>query len=394
MAGTGSRLHVLGAGPIGLAAALAGQRSGWDVAVYERGDRVAAHIRGWGHVRLFTPWSMNLPAAAGDALPGPDDCPTGHEYADHLERIALALPGLHLKTRVDRVGREGLLESEEIATERRRGTPFRVLLTGPDSCQRVEHADAALGCRGTYGQPHPTGSGGIPAPGEKELAERIMRSIHEITAAWADRRVLLVGADKSAQTTARDLAAIGAHLVWAVRATAPTWGAIPDDPLPERAALVSLAHTIAAGVVPNAELVTGVSVQAIGATADGVSVTLGDGNGRARDVSVEVVVSLTGSVGDHYLYRRVQVHECYATEGPMALAAALLGAAGGDCLTQRSAGIAASRNPEPGYLILGAKSSGRTNTFLLRVGFEQVQEVLDALDAERAEAATAIRVSA
>ena len=36
-------------------------------------------------------------------------------------------------------------------------------------------------------------------------------------------------------------------------------------------------------------------------------------------------------------------------------------------------------NPEPGFFVLGAKSYGRNPTFLMRVGWEQVEEVFGLL---------------
>jgi hypothetical protein len=92
------------------------------------------------------------------------------------------------------------------------------------------------------------------------------------------------------------------------------------------------------------------------------------------------VLSLTGGVGDHALYRQLQVHECYATCGPMKLSAAILGAqAGGDCLAQTTHGVETLTNPEPNFFLLGSKSYGRHNTFLLRVGYDQVEEVFTLL---------------
>ena len=61
------------------------------------------------------------------------------------------------------------------------------------------------------------------------------------------------------------------------------------------------------------------------------------------------------------LYRELQVHECYASLGPMDLAAALLKHAGGDCLSIPGQGAATLRNPEPNFYILGAKSYGRNS---------------------------------
>ena len=376
------RVAVLGAGPTGLEAALAAQRRGWDVTVFEAGPAVASYVRAWGHVRLFTPWSMSVSPCVAEVVgvPDADTCPTGAELADHLARAAAVLPDVRLSTRVVTVAREGLLKSEEIGSEERGRRAFRLLVEGPDG-ETVETADVVLDCTGTYGNPNPTGTGGIPAPGERAVADRVLRGIPQVDASWAGREVLLVGAGNSAQTVARDLAAVGARTTWAVRRPSPTWGAVEGDPLPDRVALVASSRRIAAGDVDGARLLTGVEVEAFRRAGDRVAVTLTDGT----EVVVDVVVSMTGAVGDSSLFRQLQVHQCYATEGPMNLAATLLGSAGGDCLAQVSAGVDALRNPEPRFFVLGSKSYGRNSTFLLRVGGEQVAEVVEALQGELAE---------
>ena len=379
-----TRVAVLGAGPTGLEAALAAHQRGWEVTVYERAPHVGGYVRDWAHVQLFTPWSMNVSpraAAALDLAPG-SDCPTGLDYAEHLDRVAALLPDVQLGTRVDQVARTGLLKSEEIGSERRGSTPFRLLVTGPDGDERVEQADVVLDCSGTYGNPNPTGDGGIPALGERALGDRVVRRIPRVDATWAGRHVLLVGAGNSAQTVARDLVAAGAELTWAVRRATPTWGAVEGDPLPDRVALVASSGRIAAGEADRARVVTGVVVDALHREGERVRVVLRHADGGTVEVTVDEVVSMTGAVGDSRLYRQLQVHECYATEGPITLAATLLGAAGGDCLAQTSAGVDVLRNPEPRFFVLGSKSYGRNNSFLLRVGWEQVAEVFEALDSE------------
>ena len=91
------------------------------------------------------------------------------------------------------------------------------------------------------------------------------------------------------------------------------------------------------------------------------------------------MLALNGGVGDFSIYRQLQVHECYATAAPMKLSAALLGAAGGDCLEQTGHGAETLTNPEPGFFILGAKSYGRNSQFLMRIGWEQVDDVFGSL---------------
>ncbi|HEY0782336.1 MAG TPA: hypothetical protein VGE98_07780, partial [Thermoanaerobaculia bacterium] len=173
-------------------------------------------------------------------------------------------------------------------------------------------------------------------------------------------------------------------VVWALRDAAPKGAPTDGDPLPERARLAADAARLAAGASPAVEVRSGRAVERL-AKPDGRSdvVLRGTTDGVGSEtVAVDRVLALTGAVGDHGLYRQLQVHECYATCGPMKLSAALLGAGGGgDCLAQTSHGVETLTNPEPGFFILGSKSYGRNNTFLLRVGWEQVAEVFAALPA-------------
>ncbi|MGQ0718329.1 MAG: hypothetical protein ACT4NP_13675 [Pseudonocardiales bacterium] len=403
------RVAILGAGPIGLDAALACLDNGWPCTVYESAASVAANVTAWSHIRLFTPWSMNVSPrmlgylnAAGIAPPGPaEHCPTGGEFAEQLLRPLAELPALaaviRRRTQVLAVARQGLLKHEEIATQQRGSHPFRLLLAGPhdgaDDVERVEHADLLLDCTGNYGRANFLGDGGIPAPGELRVADRITSRIPDLgreADEWAGRRVLLVGAGKSAQTVARDLAELvverpGTSVVWAVRAADPDWGEVPEDPLEQRQELVAVAQRLRSGAVPGVQVRTAVVIDSLRipkhGTDDGVVVTLRSTTGDVDELVVDRIIGLTGFLGDTSLYRQLQVHECYATAAPMNLSAALLGAAGdgsGDCLAQASHGVDALRVPEPNFFVLGMKSYGRNSTFLLRVGYEQVDEVVNA----------------
>ncbi|MGH4005759.1 MAG: hypothetical protein ACRDSO_16830, partial [Pseudonocardiaceae bacterium] len=275
--------------------------------------------------------------------------------------------------------------------------PFRLLLTGPqdgaDDVERVEHADLLLDCTGSYGRANFLGDGGIPAPGELRVADRITSRIPDLgreADEWAGRRVLLVGAGKSAQTVARDLAELvverpGTSVVWAVRAADPDWGEVPEDPLEQRQELVEVAQRLRSGAVPDVQVRTAVVIDSLRTpkhgTDDGVVVTLRSNTGDVEELVVDRIIGLTGFLGDASLYRQLQVHECYATAAPMNLSAALLGAARdgpADCLAQGSHGVDVLRVPEPNFFVLGMKSYGRNSTFLLRVGYEQVDEVVSA----------------
>ena len=92
---------ILGAGPTGLEAALAAAEAGISFTLYEVAPEVAGNVRAWGHVRLFTPWEMNVSPrvrrkleAAGVEVPRGARCPTGGELADRLLAPLAALPSL------------------------------------------------------------------------------------------------------------------------------------------------------------------------------------------------------------------------------------------------------------------------------------------------------------
>jgi len=381
------QVAILGAGPVGLDAALACVDAGWPCTVYEARRTVGTQVRAWGHVRLFTPWEMNVshrmrahldgaPSGTHRAAPAGPNCPTGDQLVNHLLCPIAAFPELAGRlcfgARVVAVARSGLLKHEQIGTGRRAGTPFHLLIDGP-SGERVEHADLVLDCTGSYGHPNPLGDGGIPALGERALGNRIVRTQPRVAdpARWAGT-VLLVGAGKSAQTAARDLAGLpGTRVEWVVRDPSPDWGEIPGDVLPERQRLVEISRALQAGADDRVRVHTGAIVEAFVPDGDQVRVTIAGVTG-SRTLLVDHLVSLTGYTGDAGLYRQLQVHECYATAAPMNLSAALMATPGVDCLAQPPVGVGALRNPEPDFFVLGVKSYGRLNTFLLHTGYEQV----------------------
>ncbi len=411
-------IAILGAGPIGLEAALAASQAGYPFTVYEAAPAVAGQVRAWGHVNLFTPWDLNVSprmraalTAAGLEVPAGDACPTGGELVEKVLQPIAELPQikdhLRLGTEVRRIGRQGLLKHEEIGSAERARRPFRLLVSDADGesrpegapaerrpagaqAEHIEEAGMVIDCTGLT-EPNPVGDGGIPALGEEAAGGAICHRIPDLAAEaadWAGRRVLLIGAGHSAQTALCDLlghGGSGTRVIWALRSEQPNLEPLADDPLPERARLTAAAGALAADPPPGLEVRKGVVVDALERSGDATCVTLRRADGTTGAVTVDRVLALTGRVGDHQLYRQLQVHECYATSGPMKLAAALLGAgssaAGGDCLEQTSQGVDTLKNPEPGFFILGSKSYGRRTDFLMRVGWEQVGEVFELLGA-------------
>ncbi|NNF08401.1 MAG: NAD(P)-binding domain-containing protein [Candidatus Eisenbacteria bacterium] len=385
MARTGKRVAVIGAGPIGLEAALYAARSGFDVQVYEA-DSVGASLRDWGHVTLFTPWSMNASPLAVEALglnfPA-QETPTGAQMvSDYLEPLA-ALPELHDRIhtfhRVVTIGRGGLLKGEAILAagdKRRTRQPFRILMDAPQG-ERIEEADFVIDTTGVYGQPNAMGRGGIPARGERFLGTRKFEGIPDVLNRdknlFSGKKVLVVGGGLSAATTLRDLSKSDVAAVhWVNRGNNPPLVPMPNDPLPTREALVQDANSLAKNPPEHWTVYSRSQVLAFEINGGQVRVTLDSPDTSPFDV--DLVVNQTGFRPKNALYRELQVHECYATQGPMALSAALMGSKGSDCTTQSSQGANTLKSPEPNFYILGNKSYGRSNNFLLRVGHEQIRD--------------------
>lgn len=392
-----TRCAVLGAGPIGLEAALYASTLGMDVTVYEQGEEIAANVRDWDHVTMFSPFDMNysplgagLLTRAGSALPEDDVYQSGAEYVETylqpLAELPLLAGRIQLNARVAYIGKDGLAKGDLIGQETRLEKPFRLLVQNSDGTERISHADVVLDCTGMYDSPNWMGNGGIPALGERALRKRVSYRLPDVLGddreTYAGKTTLLVGDGYSAATTLLGLLEVAreatdTRIVWLTNhertlCLAP----IADDPLPRRVALTEQANRIAADGDSNATRISDGFVEEIRITSDDrLRVRLS--TDQPREVVVDQIVANVGFSPDNLLYRELQVHECYASRGPMNLAAALLsvGGDGSDCLAVPPLGAATLENPEPGFFILGSKSYGKGFNFLLRTGLEQIRDV-------------------
>ena len=394
------RLAILGAGPVGLEAALYAAHLELPFTIYERG-RVGEHVQRWGHVKMFSPFGMNVTPLGMVAIrqhdskrdfPNDASCTTGREhweaYLDPLSKIDLLREHLRTDAQVLSIGRRGLLKQDTPAggNSSRGRQPFRFLVRFNKNQERIEEADVVLDCTGTYSQHRWIGDGGIAAVGEMSAEPHIAYGLEDILgtrqSTYAGKNILVVGSGYSAATTVCNLAALAENhpdtwVYWLARGTGTQpIKRIPNDLLKERDRLAVWANTLATRGEGNVEFHSQTVIESAewSGPDKGFKVTSRCA-GKPRTWEVERLIANVGFTPDRSLYRELQVHECYATFGPMNLSAALLKQAGLDCLQIPPQGAEALRNPEPNFFILGAKSYGRNSHFLLRNGFEQVREV-------------------
>ncbi len=384
---------VIGAGPVGLAAAARLLAQGEEPIVFERGSSVGASVLGWGHVRLFSPWryvvddaAAGLLALSGWAAPDPESFPTGHELVERYLAPLAALPELreriHLGVEIESVTRDGF---DKMKTDGRSEAPF--LLTGlcADGSSTTWRVRAVIDASGTATMPNPLGASGRPVPGEREMGDRIAYGIPDILGLdrsdYAGRRVLVVGNGHSAFNALLDLGRLadevpGTSIVWAVRRPATRlaglFGGGGNDQLSERGLLgLRVEEMVARGQL---RMISGFKATRVTGGADGLLVA-------GEDIvlpPVDRVIVATGFRPDLALLSELRIALDPIVESPVALAP-LIDPNLHSCGSVPPHGAEELRHPEPDVYVVGMKSYGRAPTFLMLTGYEQVRSVAAAI---------------
>jgi thioredoxin reductase len=379
------RVLVIGAGPMGIAAAIGAADRGADVTVLERGE-VGASLRTWGPTRFFSPLHMNLSARMrellGDTLPDPDALLTGEEYADRVllplvEREPLR-GRVHTGHTVVAVGRKGLTRTDYAGHPLRAERPFRVLCDNDETFE----ADVVLDASGGLVLPRPMGVGGLPPRGESRLARRPIRTLGELDAQLEHlrgKRVLVLGDGHSAANAIGVLAALAnespsTRIVWATRAAnRRPCEEVPNDPLPERAAVVDFANDLAENPPEFLRVERRAMIDTVAQNNGHVDITLTGG----RTVQADAIAAFTGYRPDSRFISELTVETSPVTEGGARLYRAISCIT--DCLSIPAVKPEDLQSGEPGFYFVGSRSYGRSNGFLLRTGLMQLETILDTI---------------
>jgi thioredoxin reductase len=390
---------VIGAGPIGLAAAAHLIERGIEPLVLEAGLSAGTAVRDWAHVRLFSPWSEvtdpaaeKLLAPTGWTRPEGATYPTGGDWAEQYLQPLADILGDKVRygatvTGVARAGRDRIVDAD------RDEQPFTVHIELADGSEKRISALAVIDASGTWTIPSPMGADGLPALGEKAAADRISYRVPDlkdpaVRARYAGKRTAVIGSGASAFTALAYLADLakeepGTHAVWILRRGigADTFGGGEADQLPARGALGLRAK--AAVEAGHASAVTGFRTQAV--ERDGDQLVLVAEDGRRLEPVDEVIV-LTGFRPDLSFLSEVRLGLDERLQAPTALAP-LIDPNVHSCGTVYPHGVNELAHPEKDIYLVGMKSYGRAPTFLAMTGYEQVRSIAASIagDQEAAE---------
>lgn len=377
---------VIGAGPVGLAAAAHLLERGIEPLVLEAGHGPGHAVGQWSHVRLFSPWEFNVDTASrrllentGWTAPDKSEYPTGADllvrYLRPLAEDTALRTRIRFGSRVAGVSRVGL---DKVKMAGRGEAPFEVRYETAAGSRTVT-ADAVVDASGTWSMPSPAGANGLPAVGEVTGHARITYGMPDVLGSersrYEGRTVAVLGAGHSAIGTILDLDRLrqtspSTIIVWLVRGKdiGKAFGGGANDALAARGELGTAIGALARQGGVRVE--TDFKVTEVSATTSALTIHAGDG----RSVEVDELVVATGFRPDLSFLSELRVSLDPALECPPVLAP-LIDPNLHSCGTVRPHGAVELAHPEPAFYVAGMKSYGRAPTFLMTTGYEQVRSI-------------------
>lgn len=384
-------IAIIGAGPVGLAAAAHLIEYGETPIIFEAGASVGQNIMDWAHVRMFSPWEytvdksmVNMLEASGWQMPPKDHLPTGGELVKQFLRPFAELPTIKEQTRLDsRVIAISRRHTDKMKDKSRAEQPFVLHIQQNDGTEYFMNAKAVIDASGTWHNPNPLGAHGLSAPGERANRNNIFYGIPDILGKhlnrYANKRVLVVGSGHSAINALLELDQLreeypNTHIYWAMRGThmQRVLGGGDDDALPARGALGTRTRAlIDTGALT---ILSPFYLSRIEREMDALCVA-GDSDKGEQKILVDEIIGTTGARPDLEMLRELRLDIDPSLESTPVLAP-MIDPNIHSCGTVRPHGEAELRHPENNFYIVGMKSYGRAPSFLLATGYEQARSVV------------------
>lgn len=386
----GLPVAIIGAGPIGLAAAANLVERGIDFVIYEAGDSIASSMRSWGHIRLFSPWKHLIDPAARRLLEAggwtaprhQEKAPSGSElveqYLTPLAGLDSIASRIHTGVAVAAVTRQGM---DRTRSTGRATTPFALRISDAMGMVTEVTARAVIDASGTYRTTNSLGSNGLDPLGIDAVANQVTHALPDVLgvdrARFAGKHITVVGAGHSAANTLINLSTLiqaspDTTVTWVIRnKSAVRVFTSEDDELAGRASLGSKVQKLIDFDVIT--VVDGFEILELSTSGEQVDVA-GLRNGSIEHLTTDLIVNATGFRPDLGILREIRLSLDDIVEAPVRLAP-LIDPNLHSCGTVEPHGFAEVEQPEPNFFIAGMKSYGRAPTFLLATGYEQVRSI-------------------
>ena len=387
-------IAIIGAGPVGLAAAAHLKVRNLPFLLFEAGKTVASNILSWRHIRVFSPWRYNIDKAARQLLSStewqsPDDeaLPTGEELYNEYFKPLAALPALKanimLGAKVLSIGRKNV---DKMKTWGREALPYVIQVLRENEIEQY-YVKGVIDASGTWNSPNPIGSGGVYALGEVENHEKIFYGIPDILQQdelrYKNKSVLVVGSGHSAINAILELDKLkekypATEIHWVVRKNSiiDVFGGQENDALAARGALgIRIEELI---VNDRVSVYTSFQIQQIIRQENKLTIVGFQDNQQLALPGIDEIISNTGSRPDFSFLREVRLNIDPSLES-VAKIAELIDPNIHSCGTVRPHGEKELRQPDKDFYIVGSKSYGRAPTFLMATGYEQVRSIVAAL---------------
>ncbi|MGG3626161.1 NAD(P)-binding domain-containing protein [Bacillus gobiensis] len=375
---------IIGAGPVGLAAAAHLNKYNQSHVILEKGSKAGSNILEWGHVQLFSPWEFNIDQAAKELLlqtewkePEASKLPTGNELVNEYLKPLAHLPQIKeniiYHAEVTAITKKNM---DKIKSALRDEAPF-VIYANVNGITKKFEAKAVIDASGTWNHPNPPFADGIWR--NEELKKKVHTNIPNVkrkTEQFKNKHVAVIGSGHSALNTLIDLTELieeypDTKISWIIRKqqVQEAFGGEENDELAARGALGSKTHQIVDnGLVT---VFTGFNVEEI-IELDGVF-TIESSKGVSVGEIDEIIVN-TGARPNFTFLKELRIDVDPIVESTTKLAP-LIDPNLHSCGTVRPHGEKELRQPEQNFYITGVKSYGRAPTFLMATGYEQVRSI-------------------
>jgi thioredoxin reductase len=389
------RVAIIGAGPVGMAAAAHLTKRNIPFMLFESGATVGSSITSWGHVKVFSPWKYNIDKVAKELLlktkwkePKETEVHSGKEFYDLYLKPLSELPefksNIQVNSKVIAISKKN---KDKMKTNNREKVPFSIQVQQTDSVSTFE-ASAVIDTSGTWLSPNPIGSGGNFAIGELENYQQIFYGIPDVNnkqkMRFANKSVAVIGGGHSAINTILELEKIKDEFPdtvvnWVLRKQniKDVYGGQADDALEARGELgIKIEALVKAERI---NIYTPFQINEIRKMETKLALIGYQHERRAMIPHIDEIIANTGSRPDFSFLRELRLNISNSLESVDAITN-LIDPNIHSCGTVRPHGELELKHAEKDFYIAGSKSYGRAPTFLMATGYEQVRSIVAVLD--------------